>query len=295
MKRKILNIMLVLATINVVGQNWAAPGATWHYTSNGLTSEGYVVINKISDTLINGNTCDVLKKQRFSYDFINLQYDTTNLGREYTYSNGNKVFFWRNGQFYTLYDFNAIAGNAWLLPGVLSCSDDSVIVDSVRTVIINTISLKKLYIHSLNNQVSIGDSIVEKIGSYGYMFPEPMCIIDATEGGSLRCYSDSSNFSYDIGLTSSCDFIMAVKDLDTDDEIKIYPNPTISYMEIQLSGKGISELCITNILGEVLFRKDFPKAQSAQIDVSGLSPGVYILSISDSRGIYSKKVIVERK
>ena len=75
----------------------------------------------------------------------------------------------------------------------------------------------------------------------------------------------------------------------TQQEVKIYPNPTSGKIEI----KNIPEntnLIITNLLG-VVVRKFNIKNSSNTIDISDLDSGIYFISSTDQKSNFAKKII----
>lgn len=72
-------------------------------------------------------------------------------------------------------------------------------------------------------------------------------------------------------------------------KVKIYPNPVDSILKIQnIDNTGVNSLKITSILGTTVYAKTKSEIHSA-IDVSYLSSGVYILSVSTDVGLQQVK------
>ena len=192
-KIKLICFLTFLNLIQIKAQtSWAAPQATWYFTFDHFAYGAYVKIEKVGDTLINGINCDVLQKTRIGYDYSSSFWDTVNLGREYTCVslNGDTVFCFRNNHFYILYAFNAVPGNTWYVGGNnINCDTIGKIrVDSIGTEIINSDTLRYLWTSPYaNSRYSFSGKIIEKLGCFGYMFPEPTCAVDGNEGGPFRC------------------------------------------------------------------------------------------------------------
>lgn len=280
-------------------QVWAPSGATWHYDWAQMWSSGYVKIQYTNDSAVGGKVCKVLKKELHSYDWINHIYQTSVLGYEYTYFEDNIVYYYRFGKFFRLYDFNANAGSSWEVAGWEQnnpCDSTGTIVsNSTGMTTINSIPLKYLAVSPGNSsEWSLGDSILERIGSLGYMFPEPTCFADLFEGGPLRCYYDDTFGLYERGYASSCDYITGTDKIPSvSDQIKIYPNPTSSTLTLEINRPVKDKLFI-----EIF---DFPGHKMKEvetdemnlvIDVKDLSEGVYFIVATDATGfIWSRKII----
>ena len=81
--------LLLYTAFSVCSQNWCDEGASWKYSHFNFAIEGYTEINYIGDTVINGQSAQLLDKHINAYDFISSQYIDIDLGEEYTYeSNG---------------------------------------------------------------------------------------------------------------------------------------------------------------------------------------------------------------
>ena len=236
--RKTFLIFLICFNSNYLcAQFWVTPGATWHYSFDQMLSYGYVKIEKIGDTLINSINCDVLQKTQFGYTSPG-NYDTINLGREFIYLDSNIVRVYRNNNFWTLYDFNAVIGTTWTCAGNNSSCPQigEFIVDSIGYLFLNGDSLKVLYTKPHNNsQWTYTAEIVEKIGCISYMFPQPRCISDALEGGLLRCYNDSSGWMYISGISQTCEYINHIPIINNLLIYDIYPNPAVDYFILKFN------------------------------------------------------------
>lgn len=73
-----------------------------------------------------------------------------------------------------------------------------------------------------------------------------------------------------------CKTTVRTEKLNAQPKIKVYPNPAQSILNINLSPAEISHISITNITGQVLIQL---KNQN-QIDISGLSKGIYLITIT---------------
>ena len=72
--------------------------------------------------------------------------------------------------------------------------------------------------------------------------------------------------------------------------LRIYPNPTNGQLTIE-SRKAIRQITLYSLLGEQLQQINYPE-QQPYIDLSHLESGQYLLNISLSDRIISKKVSV---
>jgi len=73
--------------------------------------------------------------------------------------------------------------------------------------------------------------------------------------------------------------------------MKIYPNPTDTYLVVENSGFVADELAISDVLGQVVLHIK-PVSGTTRIDVSKLSPGVYFVSTKNNAKKFVQKFVV---
>ena len=300
MKTIFLFLSLVFVSTISMAQVWAPAGATWHYDYVNFWVTGYVEIQYSADTIITGKTCKILTKKLHSYDFIQHTYSTSLIGYEYTYEENNIVYYYRYGQFFKLYDFNAMPGGSWVIAGWNSpqpCDSMAVVdVDSTGLTTINSDSLKVLKISPEQNATWAfsSDSILERIGSLGYMFPEPTCVVDLFEGGSLRCYYDNSFGLYERGAAPNCEYITGTDNIIPEKEIaKVYPLPATTSMTIELSKqpKGNVHIELLDLTGNRIRTIETDNTK-VEIYLGDLRAGIYFILVRDQGDlVWTRKII----
>ncbi len=314
MKTILLTTILAFSIFTTQAQQpWATTGATWHYSVQGYAREGYAKLTNIKDSIINGKPCNVLEKYTEVYDFIN-QNTVIKTALHYTYTESNKVYYYVNNHFSLLYDFNAIAGNWWITEADSTGANennciqylDTVMVDSVKMEIINSVSLRKLFVHVTRNNYTYNDQIIEKIGSLTYMFPTQGTCNAIVEIGinPLRCYTDSIGFNFktntatwgsSYNTTNSCSFVTALRNQNKGAEhTSTYPNPTATTLTINATA-NISTVRMYNALGQQVINNVYTSASNTQtIAISTLPNGIYMLQVSTvNNTISTTKVVVQ--
>lgn len=302
MKNKIMLLIMsfIFFSCNLIGQEWASPGAEWYYDYGIFEEIGYVEISNTGDTIIDEQECKILTKTRFTYNHITYLYDTVVLGNEYTWSDGDKVYIYRHGQFYTLYDFSAQPGDWWVVPETYDtdfCDTiGKIYVDSISNIVINNTELRVLYCSEYeNSHWSLGPKIIEKIGSVdSYMFPEVNnnCgIADLFEGGPLRCYSDNNFELYSTGIAPECDYIVSVEQNDFfNNSFEVVPNPADNYITFISKLFKPDNIEIFDIFGHPL-KKINIQSEKEIIDISVLTKGVYLILFKKNKKFFSYKFI----
>lgn len=308
MKKVILLLIICLPTLTNA-QTWCPSGATWYYGFADWMTVGYYKLEYIGDTTISSINCQKIKKTAYWENLGFMTSDTAIIGTEYTYSDTDKVYIFKHNQFYTLYDFAALPGATWTVPEIKNytgCDTVGIIkVDSIGTTIINSEILRYICV-SLNDtsqKWGWNAKIVEKIGpiksysNYDYLFPVKfdycgMIVDEIIEGGSFRCYSDSSGFTYSSNIAPTCDYLTNVNNgSELNKNIIVFPNPANGTINIDLRNRtDILEFSVTNMFGQTIYIKN---VNSSQIfSVENLQSGAFFISIKDkSNNVTKVKVI----
>ncbi len=86
------------------------------------------------------------------------------------------------------------------------------------------------------------------------------------------------------------------KNVFSEDQIKLYPNPTNEQLSLQLLGTGLGEstLSILNIQGQTMYKEQFRNLFNAQLNTTDLASGIYFVQIQTASGIYAKKFVVQK-
>ena len=105
------------------------------------------------------------------------------------------------------------------------------------------------------------------------------------------CVSDTT---YTILVASGT----GVKNVQLNATFGIYPNPASGSLNITSSNQSnaTGELCITDIAGKVVFTSQLKltsNATTAHLDISGLQPGVYMLTVKSEQAFYCTKLIID--
>lgn len=299
MRTLYLVLVFLLQGLITNAQEWAPSGATWYYDWVGMAVDGYAQIRYMNDSVVGGKLCKTLQVEQHTFNWITQTFTHAVIGQEYTYLENNIVYYYRYGQFYTLYDFNSTAGSSWTVAGWDQnnpCDSlGSIVVDSTGITIINSLDLKYLNVSpGPNSEWEFMDKIIERIGSLGYMFPGPNCAIDIPGPGQLRCYYDDSFGLYQrSGFPPNCDFIIGMNDiLKESNWLKIYPvpAPTVITVEINKPIKGKIMIVISDTEGNII-RNIESAEHKMTINIEDLQSGMYFIKVISGDDIKSVKVI----
>ena len=73
--------------------------------------------------------------------------------------------------------------------------------------------------------------------------------------------------------------------------INIYPNPTHSVLHLDAGKDFISEISVTNILGEKVLSQKCTRLQQMDLNIENLSQGTYFIDIQTDNGIARSRFV----
>ncbi len=79
--------------------------------------------------------------------------------------------------------------------------------------------------------------------------------------------------------------------IENNNDLLIYPNPAQNEVSIKAQGERILNYSLYNINGQLIFRKDSPKAKIESLSLFLLPKGVYILKVITNKNVYTRKVV----
>lgn len=205
--------------------------------------------------------------------------------QEFTYVNGDTVFYLVNDAFHILYNFGAQIGDTWEL-GVdtneMMCGPSFVEVTNTGSTEINGQMYEWIFVTtSPNSSVGLYGVIYKRFGAIsGYLFPTPR---NCDPGSvvefymySLSCFEDDSFQLYN-ATNTACDYLLHVgipEIEDTENRVSVFPNPAADYISysILIPNHKLSNVIITDMQGRLLKNVYLPK-----VDISDLPKGLYLL------------------
>jgi hypothetical protein len=94
-------------------------------------------------------------------------------------------------------------------------------------------------------------------------------------------YSSSGNFLTQGFNQPDTDFVTALTNIHSEEDITVYPNPTINYITIDLQdAPGNHTIYLYNVLGQLIIEENIPTGQQQfRISTGDLANGLYLLNI----------------
>lgn len=275
---------------------WIQSGATWFYQWDCGWMKRNNKIEYVRDTILFGKTCQVLKTTQSNYTASPpIGLISTQIYENYTYSNGDTVFYLVDTTFSVLYNFGALPGDTWNLgvdSNATDCTNSIVKVDSISSIIIGSNPHRVLYVSdSANSPVVISGTIIEHIGSMTYLFPtgrvcDTIAIVEYCLIG-FACFSDSLE-SYTVIPPDECEnpyHVGIIEGKQYSKAILISPNPADNQISVSWNNYDNTILSVYNILGELFFTNDVNQITNTTINISELTSGIYFIYLKNKDGI----------
>jgi hypothetical protein len=307
MRKTFLTVLIVMSELIAWSQDFAPLNAKWHYENfchmpPWYGSCGYFTVEVVRDTVVNGLAATVLENRNMGV----LIPETEVIIRE----DGDRVYFFENGQFKLLYDFNLNAGDTmtFSIPHNsmyydFSCGGgaDTSITSRVLVTSTNLTEVDGQLLKVLNTSPIYQDdadylgwelgSVTQRVGSSNGLFGFSATQCTGGFFGHLRCYSDSQ-----ISLTTiteACDFVTGQEELKGTGTVAVYPNPASSTVRVESTDGEISAYRISNMSSQIVLDRKVAPSVTINIDLSHLPQGLYVLEAHGLNGTVTRERIVK--
>jgi hypothetical protein len=317
MKRMVYVFLLLMFALKGIGQVWIDTGAVWHYDYWTIGSGGFLKMEYEKDTMIQGRTCQKIITHDYTFG-MDQWGKIFLLGKfrwpdEFTTVSGDTVFYWRNNEFYVLYNFGASIGDHWIVsvvnPGGMTdgCDDTSrVLVTDTCHVMIGGKSYRTITLEPFPNAaVGLMGTYVERFGlistdywNFQYMFPmgyqcDSMAHIVEWYFLRFKCFQDRS-FPLYKPLPEGCEHLLTIGMDEPDKQsFSVYPNPTIGAVYISDPMNRDKTVEVFNYQG-AMAKSVRLSGNKNIVNLSELPPGVYLVVIkSEHAEVQTFKIVKE--
>ncbi|MFT6982070.1 MAG: hypothetical protein ACJAUD_000837 [Crocinitomicaceae bacterium] len=307
MKKHVIILLLLLLSFNSSSQVWVEDNATWHYDFGGGWSGGFMKLYDNGDTLLAGENSTIIQHDMYQFGFD--QFNTlffigmTPGGEYYTYSVGDSVFWWTNGGYQLLWDFDAQVNDSWIIDispaGQYLCDDTSRVrvvdngIESIQGVNYRYIDLEPV----TGALYQMHGRYYERFGGGDFLFPLPYdcdstIIVDYYLYEGLKCFEDDSLFYNP--TSEDCQYYLTQVELGLDHEsflsLQINPNPATD--EIQFSGIQAQSVEIVDGSGKIYLSEKVEANQT--VNVSSLPSGFYFINCQLIDGHSTIKKLIKK-
>jgi len=247
----------------------------------------------------------------FYYDINGIlhYWGETKSGENFTYVSGDTVFYFRDNQFFVMYNFGASVGDSWIVSTTNElgyCKDtSSVEVTETGTILINGTSYRYINLKPTPNSfVGLKGKYVERIGciSTGIddlqtLFPsEYQCDSLPYEVEfslfQFRCFEDQSFPLYNL-VGEDCEALFDHVGISQNNKLEItcYPNPTDGIVNMKTSTTENYTIYLYNMCGTLIQSFEI-KTNNSVIDISYLPKGIYFFDIRNTQSVrFIKKIV----
>jgi hypothetical protein len=312
--KKILVILAMLLSFNGFAQYdpWDPQWTKWIYGAGYISSGAQIRLSYLKDTLLLGQSCQILKREVIRYDYWSKTYSYDVWTNEVTYykSGVAYIFNGNKNKFDTLYYFSANINDRYSITSKRGADHGYAVVVDTGSVKIDSRKLKwqavDYHLQTQGSGYTLRDTIVERIGStecYYLPWDEINGMLDFNEGGPLICCEDwtfGSYLNYGKGVFSNngtgCEFdfklgISAKKS----NLLTLYPNPSDLEFSINFKNKLVNHsISIYSTSGQLIKSIESKTTNDKiKINTSSWRNGLYVVTISNKFGSQKEKVFVK--
>lgn len=108
-------------------------------------------------------------------------------------------------------------------------------------------------------------------------------------------------FHADEGVTASgwkaivsCVTGVGINDIESANEISIYPNPSTGVYTLSLPENENFQISIVDLMGREVYSKSISNTKSLSIDISNQASGLYMMKLKSSKGTVIKKLVLDK-
>lgn len=118
--------------------------------------------------------------------------------------------------------------------------------------------------------------------------------VSTANGANIQVwsYTGGLNQQWQLVQVESTAKKVTVEDVNASSDLSIYINNANDYLKINTPNSGSGQVEIYSVTGQILLKRsiDFVNGTEAEVEISKLPKGLYIVKVNDSKGSYSKKV-----
>ena len=175
----------------------------------------------------------------------------------------------------------------------ISCQSP-LIVDHIDTVYLNAEPRRRFYFRP-GGASGVNKTLIEGVGSSAGLFTSPCHEIGIESGSSMDCFSQENGLIV-LDTSAECNSTGSIKlSVLLQSGIQVFPNPAVDYVDVVLTNQvlpGPYKINLYNLQGKLLSSDVVPfQEDRSRIDLSFLSPGVYLLFVYDGSQIETYKII----
>lgn len=319
MIRTFLLPILLFFSLSALGQFQSPLGATWTYDYYPSPMESGYIQYTVDSVWIDG-----MGRRNLQFSSSYIYFDLDNPGDPPISGTESNVFrtqedgaqvsyefpiaFDQGGPFF---DFDAMMFDTVTFGGVRG-GGLSIICDTMNTLSVDLVDsamwggmwLKQFQIRHLTGPGEFyGGIMIERIGNLGgFLMPLYTRMPDCSwppgifKVGDLRCYEDSDLGNIIIKAGWTCDSLPAgIQNQAGVEKLTFYPNPSSEFINIEKwnAFSADSDLVVSTIDGKEILKMELNSNQG-RLNISGLTQGIYILSVINEEGAQARGSFIKK-
>jgi len=120
------------------------------------------------------------------------------------------------------------------------------------------------------------------------------CGIENGVGGYNRLHTRSGEDEIlDIACFNVCECIVSVEEISLRNALSVYPNPAENLVNVSFNGETVQNIRLINSLGQTVLELDSEITNGTQLDVSGLTSGIYSLQLLKGNISVDKTIMIK--
>ena len=283
----------------ITAQPYLNSTSTWteHYGVCGFTGscDYYDYMRTIfGDTVING-----LTYHRIATSGIHSVYDLSEgqitLTEPFTWENQfireeqSQLYWYRsnNGSEVLLADFDLLVGDT----AVGTYCQSTLIVDHIDTVYLDNEPRRRYWFGPGNNHHNY---LVEGVGASAGLFENPCSEIGIEAGGSMECFGQDDGLIV-IDSSAACNTTTATSDVvKFKGVLEVYPNPASDFVNMTFDDRDVAgsvTIRIYNVQGKVVLTQVFSPAETLDLDIATIIPGMYTITVQQHDGMLVGRIV----
>jgi choice-of-anchor B domain-containing protein len=182
-----------------------------------------------------------------------------------------------------------IIGNEW---AIVSCYKDGLQIYDISDP--NKISLAGFFDTYPQEGFNTGDygggAYGGNWGAYPYL-PSKIIIANDMQNGVFLLDATSA---YTTQIVNPIDQVGVKGFAKENTDVLLYPNPANKNISLKYKTTGSSSVQVKNLMGQLVFEKEFYGPVSENMNLETLASGTYIISVSSENWVSNKKLIITR-
>jgi uncharacterized repeat protein (TIGR01451 family) len=142
------------------------------------------------------------------------------------------------------------------------------------------------------NNINLPAASTDEQNSHGFVTfmikPKNTVGLGSVITNSANIYFDY-NFPITTNTTTTTVTELGTGDFEINAPIKLYPNPALNSISIELENRAVKSAAVYNMLGQIVQSIDSGNLQN--VDISGLESGIYMIIVNSDKGKATKKFI----